>query len=414
MSKPQHKFKLILILGLLTSIGPFTIDMYLPAFNHIASSLNTSISKVMYSLTTFFIGVSFGQLLYGPLLERYGRKNPVYFGLSVYLIASVGCAFASSVEMLIAFRFFQAVGGCVGMVAARAMVRDMFEAHEFAKIFSSLMLIVAVSPILAPTFGSYVTAALGWRYVFVFLFLLVCGIITAVYFMLPDTRKGDATISLRPAQMLASYINVSKNIQFLTYALTGAISYSVVYTYITGSPHVFMDQFRVSEKTYGWIFAVIAAALIGSSQLNSLALRKYESKEILRVAFLCQLVVGFLFIALTFSELLNLYSTIGMTICFIFCQGFIFPNASGFAMAPFEKNAGSASALLGFLQMIIGASASALMGIFQEGALLTMTIIMTISSLIAFSIFTVGKRKIDQAASLTIIAQEDLEMIEGF
>jgi DHA1 family bicyclomycin/chloramphenicol resistance-like MFS transporter len=169
----QKKFKLILVLGLLTSVGPFSVDMYLPAFNHIAVDLNTSISNVMYSLSTYFIGISFGQLIYGPLLERFGRKKPIYVGLTIYLLACTGCIFAFSVEMLIAMRFFQAVGGCVGMVAARAMVRDIFPPHEFAKIFSSLMLIVAVSPILAPTFGGYVTASLGWHFVFVFLFILV-------------------------------------------------------------------------------------------------------------------------------------------------------------------------------------------------------------------------------------------------
>ncbi|MFZ9262926.1 MAG: multidrug effflux MFS transporter [Chitinophagaceae bacterium] len=410
----RKKLKLIFILGLLTSVGPFSVDMYLPAFNRIAADLNTSISNVMYSLSTYFIGISFGQLLYGPLLERYGRKTPIYFGLSIYLMASLGCVFASSVEILIALRFFQAVGGCVGMVAARAMVRDLFPPTEFAKVFSSLMLIVAVSPILAPTFGGYVTASLGWHYVFVFLFILVSIILVAVYFLLPQTRPADKSVSLKPMPMLKSYITVSRDTQFITYALTGAISYSVVYTYITGSPHVFMDMFHASEKTYGWIFAIVAAGLIASAQLNSLALNKFGSKQILKTAFSIQIVIGIIFVVFSCLELLNMYATIALIFCFIFCQGFIMPNASAFAMAPFEKNAGSASALLGFLQMITGAGASALMGIFQEGSLITMTVIMTLSTLIAFLIFNFGKRKLDKAASAALVAEEDLEMIEGF
>jgi DHA1 family bicyclomycin/chloramphenicol resistance-like MFS transporter len=409
----KRKFKLIFILGLLTSIGPFSVDMYLPAFNRIAVDLNTSISNVMYSLSTYFIGISFGQLLYGPLLERYGRKKPIYFGLVIYLLASLGCIVAFNVNMLISMRFFQAIGGCVGMVAARAMVRDLFPPTEFAKIFSSLMLIVAVSPILAPTFGGYVTAYLGWHYVFVFLFILVSIIFVAVYYLLPQSRTPDQSISLRPLPIMRSYLGVFKNVQFTAYALTGAISYSVVYTYITGSPHVFMHQFLASEKTYGWIFAIVAAGLIGSSQLNSLALNKYESKKILRTAFSIQIVIGILFVLLSYMQLLDMYGTIAIIFCFIFCQGFIFPNASAYAMAPFEKNAGSASALLGFLQMVIGATSSALMGIFQEGALLAMTTIMTSSTLIAFIIFNLGERKMDKAASPALVAEEDLEMIEG-
>ena len=409
----KKKFKLIFILGLLTSIGPFSVDMYLPAFNRIAVDLNTSISNVMYSLSTYFIGISFGQLIYGPLLERYGRKKPIYFGLVIYLLASLGCIVAFNVDMLISMRFFQAIGGCVGMVAARAMVRDLFPPTEFAKIFSSLMLIVAVSPILAPTFGGYVTAYLGWHYVFVFLFILVSIIFVAVYYLLPQSRTPDYTISLKPLPIAKSYFNVFKNVQFITYALTGAISYSVVYTYITGSPHVFMGSFHASEKTYGWIFAIIAAGLIGSSQLNSLSLKKYQSKLIIRAAFSIQLVIGILFVLLAYFDMLNMYASIVIIFCFIFCQGFIMPNASAFAMAPFEKNAGSASALLGFLQMVVGATSSSLMGIFQEGALLAMTIIMTSGTLIAFMIFNMGERKMDKTASPALVAEEDLEMIEG-
>src|SRR5258706_880785 len=161
----NKNFYLILILGLLTAIGPFSIDMYLPAFPDIAKNLNTTVARVTLSLSSFFIGISAGQLLYGPLLERFGRKNPLYAGLCIYLLASLGCALAASVQALIALRLLQALGGCVGMAAARAMVRDLFEVKENAKVFSTLMLVVAVSPIVAPTAGGYVTAIFGWRWV---------------------------------------------------------------------------------------------------------------------------------------------------------------------------------------------------------------------------------------------------------
>jgi DHA1 family bicyclomycin/chloramphenicol resistance-like MFS transporter len=152
----KKNFYLILILGLLTAIGPFSIDMYLPAFPDIAKNLHTTVAQVTLSLSSFFIGISAGQLLYGPLLERFGRKKPLYIGLCIYLLASLGCAFAASVNALIVLRLLQALGGCVGMVASRAMVRDLFEVKENAKIFSTLMLVVAVSPIIAPTLGGYI------------------------------------------------------------------------------------------------------------------------------------------------------------------------------------------------------------------------------------------------------------------
>ena len=169
---PNKSFRVILILGLLTAIGPFSIDMYLPAFPAIAKDLNTSVAQVMLSLSSFFIGISAGQLIYGPLLERFGRKTPLYAGLCLYLLASVGCAMANSIDSLIAFRFLQAIGGCAGMVTSRAIVRDLFEVKDTAKIFSTLMLVVAVSPMIAPTVGGYVTAAFSWRLVFVILIVV--------------------------------------------------------------------------------------------------------------------------------------------------------------------------------------------------------------------------------------------------
>src|ERR1041385_5864566 len=189
----KSNFNLILILGLLTAIGPFSIDMYLPAFPSIAKGLNTDVSQVMLSLSSFFIGISVGQLVYGPLLERFGRKKPLYIGLVIYLLASIGCAFTNSVNSLIAFRFLQALGSCAGMVTSRAMVRDLFEVKDSAKVFSSLMLVVAVSPIIAPTVGGYVTAALGWRYVFAVLIAVDIAIIAGVFFLLPESKKPDPT-----------------------------------------------------------------------------------------------------------------------------------------------------------------------------------------------------------------------------
>src|SRR6188508_3843840 len=186
-----NKFHLITILGLLTAIGPFSIDMYLPAFPDIAKNLHTTVAQVTLSLSSFFIGISAGQLLYGPLLERFGRKKPLYIGLCIYLLASIGCALAASVNALIILRLLQALGGCVGMVAARAMVRDLFEVKENAKIFSTLMLVVAVSPIIAPTLGGYITSALGWRYVFLMLIIVDIIVIISAWFLLPESKKPD-------------------------------------------------------------------------------------------------------------------------------------------------------------------------------------------------------------------------------
>jgi len=406
-----NKFHLITILGLLTAIGPFSIDMYLPAFPDIAKGLHTTVANVTLSLSSFFIGISFGQLLYGPLLERFGRKKPLYAGLCIYLIASVGCALAASVNALIVLRLLQALGGCVGMVAARAMVRDLFEVKENAKVFSMLMLVVAVSPIIAPTLGGYVTSLLGWRYVFVMLIIVDIIIIISAYFLLPESRKPNPNFSLRPGPILNNFSGVIRHPQFYTYALTAAVSAAGLYAYIGGSPHVFMEIFHVSEKQYGWIFALIAMGLIGASQVNSLMLRIYTSDQLIRVALFCQSVVGITTVCLTLFGLTDLFVTIFLIFVFLCTQGFVFPNASALSLAAFGHTAGSASALLGAIQMTIGACTSALVSILQNHTALPMTGVMACCAISALSVFSFGKRVIAQRASRQIIEEEEVEMI---
>jgi len=407
----KKKFYLILILGLLTAIGPFSIDMYLPAFPDIAKNLHTTVARVTLSLSSFFIGISFGQLLYGPLLERFGRKKPLYIGLCVYLLASIGCALAASVNALIVLRLLQALGGCVGMVAARAMVRDLFEVKENAKIFSTLMLVVAVSPIIAPTLGGYITAVLGWRFVFAMLIIVDLIILAGVYFLLPESKKPDPSFSLRPAPILKNFAGVITHPQFYTYALTAAISAAGLYAYIAGSPHVFMEIFHVSEKQYGWIFALIAMGLIGASQLNSVLLKNYTSEQLIKVALTCQSIIGITMAVITFLGWNDVFITIFFIFIFLCTQGFVFPNASALSLASFGHNAGSASALMGAIQMSIGAGTSALVSILQNQTALPMTGVMACCAIAALSVFSLGRKIIIQRASIEKVEEEDVEMI---
>jgi len=407
----NKNFYLILILGLLTAIGPFSIDMYLPAFPDIAKNLHTSIAQVMLSLSSFFIGISVGQLIYGPLLERLGRKKPLYAGLSIYLLASVGCALATSVNSLILFRLLQALGGCAGMVAARAIVRDLFDVKQNAKIFSTLMLVVAVSPIIAPTAGGYVTAVLGWRYVFVILIGINIAVLTGVYFLLPESKKPDPSFSLKAGAIVKNFATIVKHPQFYTYAVTGAIAYGGLCAYISGSPNVFMEIFRVSEKQYGWIFALIALGIISASQVNNLALKRYSSERIIQISLLCQSAVGLTFACLAFFDLNGLYITIFLIFLFLCCQGFVFPNASALSLASFGHNAGSASALMGAIQMGVGAGASALVSLLQNHTPLPMAGVMACCSISALLLYMLGRKLIVQQASKEAVAEEDVEMM---
>ncbi len=408
--KGKNKFFIILILGLLSAIGPFSIDMYLPGFPAIAESLHTTTAHISLSLSSFFIGISIGQLLYGPLLDRFGRKNPLYFGLILYVLASIGCALCTTADALIAIRLLQALGGCAGMVAARAMVRDIFPVKENAKIFSLLMLVVAVSPVIAPTTGGYVTAMFGWQSIFIILASIGLVTLVSVYFALPESRSADVSVSLLPKPIIKSFLEIIKVPQFYTYAFTGSIAAAGLYAYIAGSPHVFMELYHVTGKQYGWIFAIIAGGLITSSQINTLMLRKYTSEQIIRVALLCQSIAGITLFIGSLFHFVGLFSSIFLIFIFLSCQGFTFPNSSTLSMAPFITNAGRASALMGAIQLGIGAFTSALVSFLHNETAIPMSGVMAACAVLSFIVLLAGSRVIFKT-SATLVREKSTDMV---
>lgn len=335
MAGKQH-FYLILILGSLAALGPFSIDMYLPGFVDIAQDLKTTESTVALSLSTFFIGISAGQLLYGPLLDKFGRKKPLYFGLVLYILSSFLCLAVKDVNQLIVLRFVQAIGSCATAVASVAMVRDLFSVEESPKVFASLMLVIAVSPMLAPTAGGYLIAALGWKYVFVFLGFMAVLMLLASVFKLPESYKPDPNYSLKPKPILTSFFTVLKNPQFYTYALIGSLTFSGLFAYVASSPTVFMKIYEVSKTGYGWIFAILSVFFIGSSQINSLILRWFSSKKIVNWALLAQCLVSLAFLIFAYKNWLGLYSTIAFIALFLCCLGLINPNAAALSLATIQ------------------------------------------------------------------------------
>ena len=385
---------IILILGMLTAIGPLSIDMYLPGFSVIADDLHTTIEKVGFSLSSFFIGICVGQLLSGPLLDRFVRKKPLYVGLIIYIFASIGCGLSDSVEMLIFFRFIQALGGCVGMVAPSAVVRDLFPVEQSARVFSMLILILGVSPILAPTFGGYMVAAWGWKPIFFVLAIITAIILTIVFFFLPESKKADPNYSLKPAAIMGNFKEVLKQKQFTTYAISGNFVSAALFAYLAGSPFVFMELHGVHQQTYGWIFALIAAGLITSSQINNLLLKKYKSDRILRTVITIQASLGIIMWSGSATHLFNLYGLIAIMMLFLSCQGFIFPNAAAMAMAPFTKHAGSAAALMGAFQMAMGALASAMVGVFFNETIMPMVTVMLLFCLTGFTLLIIGQNRL--------------------
>jgi DHA1 family bicyclomycin/chloramphenicol resistance-like MFS transporter len=390
----SNKYKTILILGSLTALGPFSIDMYLPGFSGIAKDLNTSVANVAMTLSSYFIGISAGQLLYGPLLDRYGRKKPLFIGLLIYIFASLGCVFVKDIDTFIGLRFIQAVGSCAAAVTSITMVRDLFPVKEIPKVFSMLMLVVGLSPMLAPTVGGYVTAGFGWQAVFFILMLLGIIILIAAQLVLPNTYIPDESISLKPKPILLNFAIVLKEPQFYTYAFTGAIAFSGLFTYVAASPILFMHIYEVDAKTYGWIFAFMSVSFIGASQLNSVLLRKFSSEQMVFTALVTQSFISIIFLIAALNNLLGLYETIALLFLFLGCLGISNPNTAGLTLAPFTKNTGIASALMGAIQLGFGAIASFAVSVFVTDSLIPMVMIMSTTTITALVILQIGKRTI--------------------
>lgn len=397
MTKKRYFF-LVLILGILTALSPFSIDMYLPGFPAIAKSLHTTTERVSLSLSGFFIGISFGQLLYGPLLDKFGRKKPLYVGLVLYVLASLCCYFSTSIEMLIGLRFVQALGSCAATVGSMAMVRDIFPVKDNAKVIALLILVLSVSPMIAPTVGGAITAYYGWQPIFLILAVIAALMLIMVIFFLPESYQPDPAYSLKPKPILKSFLAVLKHPQFYTYSICGAIGFSGLFTYLSASPFVFMEVFGVSSKVYGWIFALLSIGFIGSNQVNSLLVRKYRSEQIVNVAIPAMVIVGLVFLTGSYFNCFGLYGTFLMIFAFLCCVGMTYPNTAALSIAPFTKNAGTAAALLGAFQMAAGTLVSVLVSLFKSRSAIPMAVLMTIAAITAFIILVIGRRTIPKNA----------------
>lgn len=364
---------IILLLASLTAFGPLSIDMYLPAFPAIAENLGVPLSSVQLSLASFFIGLASGQIFYGPLTDRFGRKRPLYVGLSIYALASIVCAFTKNVEMLILFRFLQALGSCAGVVIARAIVRDLFAHNETARVFSLLMLVTGVAPILAPLVGGYISEYFGWRAIFAVLAVLSSLTLLLISVFLPETHHPDQRVQIKDS--LRTYRNIFKDRNFMGYAFAGGAAQAGLFAYITGSSFIFINLFKIPATSFAWVFGSNAIGLITCSQINARLLKRLNYDVILDKVFVA---LGLLGSVLAIAGIFNwgFWGVMIPLFLFIACLGMTFPNATAGAMATQKKSAGSASALLGTLQYGIAALASAAVSRLHDGTTLPMCLLM--------------------------------------
>lgn len=375
----------LLFLSALTALGPLSIDMYLPAFIAIADGLDSARGEVERTLPMFLAGLSIGQLVYGPISDRFGRRPPLIAGLSIYVLGSTGCALAQDIEALSAWRLVQALGGGVGMVVARAVIRDRLDAQNSARALSRIMLVMGVAPILAPLAGGWMLEVASWRGIFVVqaafgTFCLLWGLAG-----LRESRPLDSVRPLNLSGALRTYARLLRDPQLLLPGLAGGFGMAGMFAYIAGSPFVLIGLYGVDEQHYGLLFGLNAFGLIGASQLNGYWLRRHGPQIILRRTAFVPAIAGVALVGMTLPGQPPLPLLMAGLFVYASSLGAITPNTSAIAMAAQGRNAGAAAALLGSLTFLAGMAAGLAVSLFKGHSALPMAGVMAVCGLLSAS-----------------------------
>jgi DHA1 family bicyclomycin/chloramphenicol resistance-like MFS transporter len=363
---------LVLVLGVLSAFGPLSIDMYLPSFGAISLDLGATGAQVQLTLAVFFGGLGLGQAFYGPLSDRYGRMGPLCFGLTLFVLASAACAMARSIESLMSWRFVQSIGGCAGIVIARAVVRDRFDEREAARVFSLLMLVMGLAPILAPLAGGQILVHFGWRAIFWTLGAFGLACLLAVLLVLGESLPPERRSTGGLGAALRVYGSLLRDRAFMRYNLSSALVISGMFTYIFGSPFVFMEIHGVRPDHYGWLFGLNSLGLIVASQCNRALLGRVAGAQILSHALVVTASAGGLLLVAAWTGAGGLPGLLCPLFLYIASLGFVLPNVFAAALAPQGRNAGSAAALLGTVQFGAGAAVGTLLGALGNGTAVPM------------------------------------------
>jgi DHA1 family bicyclomycin/chloramphenicol resistance-like MFS transporter len=367
---------LIVILGSMVAIGPLSIDMYLPALPEITRSLHAEDAAVQLTLTAVVAGLALGQLVAGPLSDRIGRRRPLMIGLLSYSAASLLCALAPSVLALTGLRFLQGLTGGAGIVIGRAVVRDLYSGAAAAKLFSSLMLVTGLAPILAPVIGAQVLRFTAWQGIFGVLAGLSLGIVTLATVALPETLPPERRDRGGLAGTLQTMRGLLTQRSFLGYALTAALAFGALFAYISGSPFVFQDIYGLSPQAFSLAFGVNGLGLVAGSQINAHLVGRYGPAYLLRRALLVITTSAATLLAVVLIGDLGVWPVIITTFLVMSSLSFVMPNSTALALADHAKVAGTASALLGVIQFLVGGLAAPLVGLGGTGSAVPMAVVM--------------------------------------
>lgn len=395
-SRPARVPGWLLLIGAMTAVGPVSIDMYLPGFPLIEREFaEQGIERTMAS---YLLGIAFGQLFYGPISDRFGRKPPLYVGFALYALGALGCAFANSMFMLMSMRVLQALGGCAGMVIARAIVRDRCQPHEAARAFSTLMMIVSLGPIVAPTLGGWVVTAFGWRAVFIFQALLGMSLMIAMHSMMTESRDPAHVVPLNFRQVGRTYVRLLKDRSLVAYSMVGGFSMGALFCYVTGSPTVMTQLYGLSPQQFGWMIGLNGIAFMSASRINMVSLRHRGPAEALARTIWLPVFFGVLLTVLAIWIAMPLWAVIVLQFCFFISAGCVMPNVAALALAPHGREAGVASALMGSLQSVLPTLGGVAVAIFNDGTIRTLALVMTVAAVCSWLSYAWVSRRPGSAA----------------
>jgi DHA1 family bicyclomycin/chloramphenicol resistance-like MFS transporter len=367
---------LVILLGSLTALGPLAIDMYLPSLPAIGAALKAAPSQTQATVATFLAGMAIGQLFYGPASDRLGRRGPILFGVAVFVLASIGCALAQSIDQLLLGRFVQALGACAGGVVVRAVVRDQFSHTETARVLSLMMLIMGLAPILAPMLGGVLLGLGGWSWNFWFMAAVGVAIGVAALLRLKESRSEATAIQASKENPLQSYLAVLSQKRLVGYTLCGALNGATLFTYIASSPDLMMGTYKIPVAIFPFIFAMNAVAVIGSSQLNRYALRTASTDQVLSRAANVALVVGVLLALAAVTGIGGPWTVLPLIFLLLGSYGFMAGNTTAGALSIDPLRSGATSALLGAASFASGALASSLAGVLHDDTARPMALVM--------------------------------------
>ena len=379
------RLRLVLVLGSLIALGPLTIDMYLPALPTLADDLRTTAAAAQLTLTGTLVGLALGQLLVGPLSDTFGRRRPLLVGVGVHVVASLLCLVAPNIEVLGGLRMLQGIGAASATVVSMAIVRDLFVGRAAATLFSRLMLVLGVAPVVAPTLGGEILRFTSWRGVFAVLAVLALALLVMAALALPETLPPERRRPLGLGNTARTYRALLRDRTFVGLVLVAGLAMAGLFGYVAGSSFVFQEQFGLDQQQFGLLFGAGAIFLIGGTQLNAVLLRRFESRVLLPAALVLGTAAGVVLLLLAASDTGGLVGLVVPLWTVLFAVGVVLPNAPALALARHGETAGTAAALLGAVQMGVGAVISPLVGVLGNDAV-AMGVVVAGGTLLALAV----------------------------